>query len=1003
MKSFLTIITISTILNLVQIYGQSGWRADLRVDDEYLFFNQPPEINVSVIAELYYNDELKPVLQNYKYEFFRKYILLPNPEWVEYITSPQWGDNHQGTHTYLDSTIVPEGKFEVYCKITLPDDMIVNSDVITIPWYSVSPDQKKFTGSSFGSIDYWYKGSFKNNNGLNEIYIPRYDRKVLQADINVVSNPPEKYNYWTGNFGATYYKNFVRFSPAELLSTPMVGQFNYINNTTVRAKIDNNYLNVIQFKDPWLRDYDEQPFGIRNQGLLALPQPLDNIDNNLAISTNHQGVLLNQNPTFDPSIPYYSIEIPSSIYLPQTGQAHNLYLQSWDLSGASLQYPNSLTTGVVFTSSIGAYVTANVKATGLSDNVNTYTNNGQRKTVRTPDYVNTLHRVYESLGHVFYETSSNNGQSWTLMNSGHPIDNGGGKSPSIDFTTINQHVFTVIVFQENSGAPPNSSSIKAVVYKSRYGDLPFQYLETETIYSSLFYSYNTNPVLSISRAGSTKIVWEVTGDGLYYRGAGINNDGLNLIGSNAKLSGTTSYSKNPSIAVSKKVGSSDIMHLVWEENNLIKHYTFHSTPPGTITTISSGDGYTYRNRPSVITLSDGGGRICWIGSRYDAGESDNPTMETRTIFRGTGYNHFWAFGNTVSSPNITNSDDETYYAIAWSEEDGDRTKFADNTLYTIRDFNIAGKDIQVRNGATKNQMYADVFKSSNQPYYFEMSNNLGSYYAPQKTTAYTFASGREGVIYQDTAQFYFTVGDILVNEQSIDFIAIPDSIKLNTKEMLNAYLVSEPFQLTDNSLFLYSIKYGASDSSAAVNLLSNTNKFINFKLQLIDAQSLEVLGSFDEVTFDQSNVFRYNNLSYQVNTTGIGNKSVFLRLKVEDNFNPDYSLSQIYSDNDILEKRSIKTINFTGSETPVTYDLAQNFPNPFNPSTTIRYQLPKDGVVTIKIYDILGSEVATMVNEEKTAGKYEVNFNASSLASGVYIYKIQAGDFVNSKKMILLK
>ena len=60
-------------------------------------------------------------------------------------------------------------------------------------------------------------------------------------------------------------------------------------------------------------------------------------------------------------------------------------------------------------------------------------------------------------------------------------------------------------------------------------------------------------------------------------------------------------------------------------------------------------------------------------------------------------------------------------------------------------------------------------------------------------------------------------------------------------------------------------------------------------------------------------------------------------------------------------------------------------------------------MVTLKIYDILGSEVATLVNEPKAAGKYEINFNASSLASGVYIYKIQAGDFVNSKKMIILK
>jgi hypothetical protein len=83
--------------------------------------------------------------------------------------------------------------------------------------------------------------------------------------------------------------------------------------------------------------------------------------------------------------------------------------------------------------------------------------------------------------------------------------------------------------------------------------------------------------------------------------------------------------------------------------------------------------------------------------------------------------------------------------------------------------------------------------------------------------------------------------------------------------------------------------------------------------------------------------------------------------------------------------------------------LAQNYPNPFNPSTTIRYQLPQDGMVTLKVYDILGSEVATLVNEQKAAGRFEVNFDASRFASGVYIYKITSGGYVSSKKMLLVK
>ena len=91
------------------------------------------------------------------------------------------------------------------------------------------------------------------------------------------------------------------------------------------------------------------------------------------------------------------------------------------------------------------------------------------------------------------------------------------------------------------------------------------------------------------------------------------------------------------------------------------------------------------------------------------------------------------------------------------------------------------------------------------------------------------------------------------------------------------------------------------------------------------------------------------------------------------------------------------------NEIPDHYSLSDNYPNPFNPTTTISYSIPNDEKVVLKVYDIIGSEITTLVNEEKAAGKYEVNFDASSLSSGVYIYKIQAGNFINSKKMILIK
>jgi hypothetical protein len=88
---------------------------------------------------------------------------------------------------------------------------------------------------------------------------------------------------------------------------------------------------------------------------------------------------------------------------------------------------------------------------------------------------------------------------------------------------------------------------------------------------------------------------------------------------------------------------------------------------------------------------------------------------------------------------------------------------------------------------------------------------------------------------------------------------------------------------------------------------------------------------------------------------------------------------------------------------PKEFLLLQNYPNPFNPNTTINYQISKPGLVTLKTYDILGRQVATLINENKVAGFYDITFDASKLPSGVYIYQLKVNDFVTSKKMNLLK
>jgi hypothetical protein len=112
-----------------------------------------------------------------------------------------------------------------------------------------------------------------------------------------------------------------------------------------------------------------------------------------------------------------------------------------------------------------------------------------------------------------------------------------------------------------------------------------------------------------------------------------------------------------------------------------------------------------------------------------------------------------------------------------------------------------------------------------------------------------------------------------------------------------------------------------------------------------------------------------------------------------------YRLKQIDNDGQFEFSKTVE-VDLNGIK---KIELSQNYPNPFNPSTKISYTLPNSEIVKIKVFDLLGEEIITLVNEEKEAGNYEITFNASSLPSGVYLYRLQFGSFVQTRKAILLK
>jgi hypothetical protein len=194
------------------------------------------------------------------------------------------------------------------------------------------------------------------------------------------------------------------------------------------------------------------------------------------------------------------------------------------------------------------------------------------------------------------------------------------------------------------------------------------------------------------------------------------------------------------------------------------------------------------------------------------------------------------------------------------------------------------------------------------------------------------------------------------------------------------------------------------------NLISTYKRYYIYRAEAtIDniPVNYQYIATYDDYTPDDTASFIDNNLFngvriYCGNNPSFSNDIHYrYRIVAVDKYNYE----SVPSDFVYIKGHPIQPDNFiySNTETPIYFSLAQNYPNPFNPNTIIKYSVPKAVNVKLTVYDILGKEVAVLVNETKQPGFYEAEFNASGLATGVYFYKIEAGKFNSVKKMILVK
>lgn len=176
-------------------------------------------------------------------------------------------------------------------------------------------------------------------------------------------------------------------------------------------------------------------------------------------------------------------------------------------------------------------------------------------------------------------------------------------------------------------------------------------------------------------------------------------------------------------------------------------------------------------------------------------------------------------------------------------------------------------------------------------------------------------------------------------------------------------------------------------------------------IKMKDAGAIGFLGSVRESTTSAFNfVDRYFLTAFYTNNSHVMGEAVMeSKLLLFSTFRRQYNLYGDPAVNLLNTNISTSTGSDNHSSKIQTFELSQNYPNPFNPSTTITFQLPADGFISLKVYDVLGREVKNLVNGHKKTGKYSFTFDASTLASGVYFYRLESGSYCSIKKMILNK
>jgi|GEM_PF-4589836 len=994
-------IILIGLLFITKILAQSGYTVEIEKTDQWWASMETWQIFLK--AHLFYNGN--PIANSQNYYYYWEVKTRDTLSWRFFSGSGLGVDS-----IYTDETT----NYTLYVRLMVTDTVNQTFTDIrsnTMSYYLegtpkiVFFEARKENGGTLPGVqpNHWRYtiGKWKSN---FDIFLTLDYNEVIKSFPYFVESGNNKFYYWNQNTSdiQNYNSFYISTSTDSIISWYKAAK----GGIQIRTLVDGNNGYKVFFKDPWVvntanPEYYQSPYGYRNLGMSA---PFDSVDSplNLTFQSNHQGVFLNQNPNFLPDLPIYSVQAP----LTPTINGANAFFTGWTTSNATLQQVDPNPSGydqkaVVFTSD-GATITANYAYTTVSTDL----------TIPSGTYTIADNLTVNS----GVTLTVNSGTTLKFPSGSGLIVNGKLISNGATFTAASQNWKGITLNSAEGSSLQNciiSYALSPIVINST-NDIS---ITGGTINNSSFYDNNPSQAAAIQVWGSSPTIFGVTISGQSNSWNGVRF----ADGSMGTLEECIIENLGYGNGVIVQGGSSPTV-----KNNDIHDNYYHgiivnTNSPGS--PLITGNSINYSggtNNYTGIHFDASGGTVrynsisnfhlgIWAYSNStvyagDLGETGQNTIynndegllatQSSTINFGVGepqLGRYYGVCNNIYSNNLHNAAVGTSSIIMaeynwWGQYPPDATKFySDGSQYARVDWDNPEQysgDCPIGNGALIIQASTtDVSgKDASTTLEYAIKSHFMNDY---KTTAELCRNllKKENIptaIRKKCLELLYSVfqatGDESIANDLISFAGQDNELGVTAAELLT---------------LTYAGLRRTSETEALANQLidEHPNSEVEKRALLIIAS----LSAFDP------NYRETSNNAKKVLAEKYGNEidaGLMAALGIPVN-KASFSISNN------LEKKAANSANEVEKDN-LSFG-AINYPNPFNPATIITYSLPKASFVTLKVYNILGREITTLVNENKQAGKYEVTFDASELPSGIYFYRLTAGNENLVRKMLLVK